>query len=114
MVLVSTIQSLKVISLIQKEKEQVSESKEKSKFLNPKRVDAELVRQVNQHLMTLMFDEAHHVGAEGSLTYLRALIDELNGPKTRGFTFRSFFFGVTATPLHLSSDIQEVFSNAVF
>lgn len=57
-------------------------------------------------LATLVYDEAHHAGAEGIVPVLQDLVSQSNN--------RMFFYGTTATPLHRETDIADLFGNQAF
>jgi superfamily II DNA or RNA helicase len=83
-ILVSTIQSLK------------------SKVSKERKTSINFLRS---SLATLAFDEAHHTGAAGFL--------DIKNEIDKGVS-NYFFFGITATPVHMKTDILGLFENQVF
>lgn len=54
-------------------------------------------------LNTLVYDEAHHMGAP----HMSRLMDDLDSDPE----FKGYLLGLTATPFHLDLDLQELFDN---
>ena len=69
--------------------------------LHPKKQAA-----LRQALTTLIYDEAHHIGAPR----MKQIVEDLGTDPA----FEGYVFGLTATPFHQGTDLQAIFDNQTY